>query len=101
MTTASPSGGVQAADTSRLRFAAWYLIAVGISHFLAPKRWDRMTSLAYKNSVRSWTYRFGASETVMGLLMLRRGTRPLGIAHGVLQVLWIAWSFITLRRSGK
>ncbi|AHH19953.1 hypothetical protein NONO_c51690 [Nocardia nova SH22a] len=85
-------------DDSPLRYFGWYLTIIGISHLIIPRRWDRITAIAFREPVRRWTLTFGISETAMGILFLRKRTRPAGIAAVVAQVIFLAYSFVSFRR---
>ncbi|MGW4244357.1 hypothetical protein [Nocardia sp. NPDC004722] len=87
-------------DRSPLRYFGWYLTVIGISHLIFPSRWDRMTAIAFKEPLRPWTLGFGVTETTMGILFLRKQTRPLGVIAVAAQVLFLVRSFVTFRRGG-
>ncbi|MGW4535490.1 hypothetical protein ACWEOI_31515 [Nocardia sp. NPDC004340] len=87
-------------DTSPLRYFGWYLTVIGISHLIFPRPWDRMTAIAYRAPLRPKTLAFGVTETAMGIMFLRKRTRPLGVLAVTAQVLFLVRSFITFRRGG-
>lgn len=86
-------------DRSPLRYFGWYLTVIGISHLIFPRPWDRITAIAFAQPVRRWTLGFGVTETAMGVLFLRKQTRPLGVVAVVAQVIFLVRSFFTFRRS--
>ncbi|MET9214646.1 MULTISPECIES: hypothetical protein [unclassified Nocardia] len=102
MATAAPdpltSPDASPADRSPLRYFGWYLTVIGISHLIFPSRWDRMTAIAFPEPLRRWTIGFGVTETAMGILFLRKRTRPFGIVAVLAQVVFLVRSFVAFRR---
>ncbi|SKG70644.1 Uncharacterised protein [Mycobacteroides abscessus subsp. bolletii] len=61
---------------SKARFFGIYLVVVGLSHLVFPRRWEPLTKLAFLENVRAWTLRVGVSEATLGALLIGRATRP-------------------------
>ncbi|MFE3190778.1 hypothetical protein ACFXHA_17340 [Nocardia sp. NPDC059240] len=66
-------------DSTAARLFGLGLAGTGAAHFTAPQTFDRLTGVAFPRSTRSWTYRNGASELLLGLAITFRRTRVLGV----------------------
>ncbi|MFF2554302.1 hypothetical protein ACFVUS_25100 [Nocardia sp. NPDC058058] len=65
-------------DSTRARLFGLGLAGTGAAHFTAPQIFDPLTGKAFPDSTRTWTYRNGFTELLVGLAITFRRTRPLG-----------------------
>jgi uncharacterized membrane protein len=54
------------------------LIAAGVAHFAAPRRFDAIVPRSLPGSPRTWTYASGAAELAVGAAVLAPRTRGAG-----------------------
>lgn len=63
-------------STARTGFV---LAATGAAHFAKPEVFEQLTKSAFPEDTRNWVYRNGATELGIGLAMMGRKTRKLGV----------------------
>lgn len=74
MTAITPIAQRDASQVPAYRIAA-LLLAVGTTHFLAPKPFDDIIPAELPGSPRFYTYASGVAEVAIGALLLPRRTR--------------------------
>lgn len=53
--------------------------AVGAAHFAVPDKFEELTKQAFPSDTAEWVKRNGAAETAIGVAMMLRPTRKLGV----------------------
>jgi hypothetical protein len=53
--------------------------AAGVAHFAAPDKFEQLTKQAFPTNTADWVKRNGAAETAIGMAMMVRPTRKLGV----------------------
>ena len=53
--------------------------ATGVAHFAAPDAFEPLTARAFPKDTAEWVKRNGAAETGIGLAMMLKPTRTLGV----------------------
>jgi uncharacterized membrane protein len=53
--------------------------ATGAAHFAAPEAFAEVTKVAFPENTQEWVKRNGASESAIGLAMMLKRTRKLGV----------------------
>ena len=53
--------------------------ATGVAHFVKPEAFAELTAAAFPEDTQEWVKRNGAAETAIGLAMMLRPTRKLGV----------------------
>jgi uncharacterized membrane protein len=57
-----------------------FLVAgLGAAHFAAPEAFAEVTKVAFPENTEEWVMRNGAAETAIGVAMMLRPTRKLGV----------------------
>lgn len=55
------------------------LAATGAAHFAAPDTFEQISKPVFPTDTRDWVFRNGASEVAIGLALMLRPTRKLGV----------------------
>lgn len=63
-------------STGKLGFL---VAATGAAHFVAPEAFESVTKAAFPDDTAAWVLRNGATETAIGLAMMLKPTRKLGV----------------------
>jgi uncharacterized membrane protein len=66
--------------SAKISAAGVALAATGLSHFLKPQVYEKMTALAYPNNTRRYVYANGAIETAIGVGLVAPQTRKFAYA---------------------
>jgi uncharacterized membrane protein len=53
--------------------------ALGAAHFAAPEVFEQVTKTAFPENTKEWVVRNGATEAALGLAMMIKPTRKLGV----------------------
>jgi uncharacterized membrane protein len=53
--------------------------AVGAAHFAAPDKFEELTKQAFPTDTAQWVKRNGATEAAIGVAMMLKPTRKLGV----------------------
>jgi len=53
--------------------------ATGVAHFVKPEAFTELTARAFPDDTQDWVMRNGAAETGIGLAMMLKPTRKLGV----------------------
>jgi uncharacterized membrane protein len=55
------------------------LAITGAAHFAAPEKFEQISKVAFPDDTRDWVNRNGATEVAIGLALLVKPTRKLGV----------------------
>ena len=66
--------------------------ATGVAHFAAPQAFEPMTAKAFPNDTSDWVKRNGAAETGIGLAMMLKPTRTLGVLGLLAYTGWLGYN---------
>jgi uncharacterized membrane protein len=66
--------------------------ATGIAHFAAPDAFEEVTKVAFPVDTKNWVVRNGATETAIGLAMMLRPTRKLGVLSLLGYTGWLGYN---------
>lgn len=53
--------------------------ALGAAHFAAPDAFEEVTKMAFPENTKDWVMRNGAAESAIGVAMMLKPTRKLGV----------------------
>lgn len=53
--------------------------AIGAAHFAAPEAFEEVTKVAFPENTKEWVMRNGATEAGIGVAMMLKKTRKLGV----------------------
>jgi uncharacterized membrane protein len=72
-----------------------FLVAsFGVAHFAAPDKFEEVTKVAFPNDTEEWVVRNGATETAIGLAMMLRPTRKLGVLALLGYTGWLGYNAV-------
>ncbi|MDT4915701.1 MAG: hypothetical protein QOI15_1374 [Pseudonocardiales bacterium] len=76
-------------STSKIGFL---VAAAGAAHFAKPEAFEPITAKAFPNDTRDWVMRNGAAETGIGLAMMLKPTRTLGVLGLLAYTGWLGYN---------
>jgi uncharacterized membrane protein len=65
---------------------------VGAAHFVAPEAFEDVTKIAFPQETDKWVLRDGASEVLIGSLMVLKPTRKLGVVALLGYAGWLGYN---------
>jgi uncharacterized membrane protein len=68
--------------------------ALGVAHFAAPDKFEEVTKVAFPDDTADWVVRNGATETAIGLAMMLRPTRKLGVLGLLGYTGWLGYNAV-------
>jgi uncharacterized membrane protein len=68
--------------------------ATGVAHFAAPEAFEQVTAKAFPTNTRDWVVRNGATETGIGLAMMLKPTRSLGVLALLGYTGWLGYNAV-------
>ncbi len=68
--------------------------AVGAAHFAAPEAFEEVTKRAFPENTKDWVMRNGATETGIGLAMMLKKTRKLGVLGLLGYTGWLGYNAV-------
>jgi uncharacterized membrane protein len=71
--------------------------AAGAAHFAAPEAFESVTAKAFPDNTRDWVMRNGATETGIGLAMMLKPTRSLGVLALLGYTGWLGYNAVNAR----
>jgi uncharacterized membrane protein len=72
-----------------------FLVAsLGVAHFAAPDRFEEVTKVAFPKDTKEWVTRNGAAETAIGVAMMLRPTRKLGLLAFLGYTGWLGYNAV-------
>jgi uncharacterized membrane protein len=70
------------------------LAALGAAHFAAPDAFEEVTKLAFPENTKDWVKRNGATEAALGLAMMLKPTRKLGVVGVLGYTGWLGYNAV-------
>lgn len=94
---------IAAVDPIGLAFrgAGVSLTASGLAHFVAPRPFEFISKPVFPEDTEKWVRINGASETAIGLAMLERRTRVLGVIGSLVYVVYLGDRAVAALTSGE
>lgn len=77
-------------NSRALKLAGLAVAGIGLSHFTSPQLFDGITKSAFPRNTRQRVYIHGGVETVLGLGLSTRKTRPLAAVGTIGYVAYLA-----------
>jgi uncharacterized membrane protein len=74
------------------------LTALGAAHFAAPEVFVEVTKAAFPENTKDWVVRNGITEAAIGLAMMVKPTRKLGVAGLLGYTGWLGYNAVNARR---
>lgn len=74
------------------------LTATGLSHFVKPQVYEKMTAVAFPNNTRRHVYIDGAIETAIGVGLIAPKTRKLALAGIAGYLIYLTLGAVRSRR---
>lgn len=68
--------------------------ATGVAHFVKPDAFAELTARAFPENTQDWVMRNGAAETGIGLAMMVRPTRTLGVLALLGYTGWLGYNAV-------
>ena len=68
--------------------------ATGVAHFAAPQAFEQVTAKAFPTDTSDWVKRNGATETGIGLAMMLKPTRSLGVLALLGYTGWLGYNAV-------
>jgi uncharacterized membrane protein len=66
--------------------------ATGVAHFVKPDTFAELTARAFPENTQDWVMRNGATETGIGLAMMLKPTRKLGVLALLSYTGWLGYN---------
>ena len=76
-------------STGKLGFL---VAATGAAHFVAPDAFEDVTKMAFPQDTSEWVKRNGATESAIGVAMMLKPTRKLGVLGLLGYVGWLGFN---------
>jgi uncharacterized membrane protein len=73
------------------------LAGVGVAHFAAPEVFEDVTKAAFPENTKEWVTRNGAAETALGVAMMLKPTRKLGVLGLLGYTGWLGYNAVNAR----
>ena len=70
------------------------LAAIGAAHFAAPDAFEEVTKTAFPDDTKDWIMRNGAAEAAIGVAMMVRPTRKLGVLGLLGYTSWLSYNVV-------
>jgi len=70
------------------------LTATGAAHFAAPEAFEEVTKVAFPDNTRDWVLRNGATEAAIGVAIMLRRTRKLGLLSLLGYAGWLSYNAV-------
>jgi uncharacterized membrane protein len=72
-----------------------FLVAgLGVAHFAAPAAFEEVTKAAFPENTQDWVMRNGATETAIGMAMMLKPTRKLGVLGLLGYTGWLGYNAV-------
>jgi uncharacterized membrane protein len=68
--------------------------ALGAAHFAAPGAFEEVTKVAFPQNTKDWVMRNGASEAAIGVAMMLKPTRKLGVLGLLGYTGWLGYNAV-------
>jgi uncharacterized membrane protein len=66
--------------------------ATGVAHFVKPEAFAELTARAFPENTQDWVMRNGATEVGVGLAMMVKPTRKLGVVALLGYTAWLGYN---------
>ncbi len=76
------------------RKVGFLITALGVAHFAAPQAFEEVTRTAFPENTQDWVMRNGAAETAIGVAMMLKPTRKLGVAALLGYTGWLGYNAV-------
>jgi uncharacterized membrane protein len=73
------------------------LTASGAAHFAAPEAFEEVTKVAFPENTRDWVLRNGATEAAIGVAIMLRTTRKLGLLSLLGYTGWLGYNAVNAK----
>ena len=73
------------------------LTAFGAAHFAAPEAFEEVTKVAFPENTKDWVVRNGATEAAIGLAMMLKPTRKLGVLSLLGFTGWLGYNAVNAK----
>jgi uncharacterized membrane protein len=70
------------------------LAALGAAHFAAPDAFEEVTKMAFPENTKDWVMRNGATEAALGVAMMLKPTRKLGVLGVLGYTGWLGYNAV-------
>jgi uncharacterized membrane protein len=70
------------------------LAAIGAAHFAAPDAFEEVTKAAFPDNTKDWVMRNGATEAAIGVAMMLKPTRKLGVLGLLGYTGWLGYNAV-------
>ena len=79
------------------RKLGFLVTALGAAHFAAPQAFEEVTRTAFPENTQDWVMRNGAAETAIGVAMMFKPTRRLGVAALLGYAGWLGYNAVNAK----
>ena len=76
------------------RKVGFLLTALGAAHFATPEAFEEVTRTAFPENTKEWVVRNGAAEAAIGVAMMLKPTRKLGLAGLLGYTGWLGYNAV-------
>jgi uncharacterized membrane protein len=83
--------GMALVSTGKLGFL---ITALGVAHFAAPDKFEEVTKAAFPKDTQEWVGRNGAAEIGIGVAMMLKPTRKLGVLALLGYTGWLGYNAV-------
>jgi uncharacterized membrane protein len=73
------------------------LTALGAAHFAAPEAFEEVTKVAFPDDTKDWVVRNGAAEAAIGVAMMLKPTRKLGVLGLLGYTGWLGYNAVNAK----
>jgi uncharacterized membrane protein len=70
------------------------LAAIGAAHFAAPDAFEEVTKIAFPDNPKDWVMRNGATDAAIGVAMMVRPLRKLGVLGLLGYTGWLGYNVV-------